>query len=108
MQKNQSNEWHIVLLYLIACGMGRVVSRYVQINIIHAGRPTQIYGASRVRTIPPGEHLPGIATPLHPPWSGDHGATTAVSPVEGLTGVCEGQDHVLRTPDGGDPDGSKW
>ena len=58
--------------------------------------------------MPRGEHFPGKATPLHMPWCGYHGAIPALSPVEGLAGVCEGQDHGVRTPDGGDPDGSKW
>ena len=28
--------------------------------------------------------------------------------MEGLTGVCEGQEHGVRTTDRGDPEESKW
>ena len=52
---------------------------------------------------PPREYFPRDAESLHTSRGGGRGAIPKPSPVEGLTGVCEGQDQTLRTAKGTDP-----
>ena len=60
-----------------------------------------------VRKTSPGEYLLWEAASLCTPQSGDHSVSTVNSLVVSLVGVCKDQDHVARTTERWDPDGSK-
>ena len=69
--------------------------------------PTQIHGATGVRSAAQRDHFPGAAVSLYRLWCGVHNVILALTPVERLARVCEGHDHGLCTTKRWDPDGSK-